>query len=370
MREIDVTSYAEIVLARAGRRPRASGVRQAVPRDRIPARERRRCSATGGRAIRASPAIVGGARPQPRRPAAGRRSSGKPIARASSAAAATPIDPLALDGRALSGTTGVVLDPILSLRQRVRLRAGRLGAAVVSPPASRPIARPRWRWRRSIATRAPPRAPSRSPSRTRRAALRHLGISSDDALLFERLASRVLYADGSLRADAGRASRRTSSGRPASGRTASPAICRSCSCASSATTTLAARAAGAAGAGVLAAQGPQRRRRDPQRASGRATSTRCTRSSTALLDNGPWRTWKHRPGGAYLLRGDRIGRAERDAARRRSRARSSSGDRGDLRAQLDRPPSGADAAAAAGVRRRRRRRRPVAAEPPVAGRRR
>jgi cyclic beta-1,2-glucan synthetase len=23
----------------------------------------------------------------------------------------------------------------------------------------------------------------------------------------------------------------------------------------------------------------------------------------ALLDNGPWRTWKHRPGGAYLLRG-------------------------------------------------------------------
>ena len=36
---------------------------------------------------------------------------------------------------------------------------------------------------------------------------------------------------------------------------------------------------------------------------------------TALLDNGPWRTWKHRPGGAYLLRGDRMAR---------SRARSSS----------------------------------------------
>src|SRR6185503_9391996 len=30
--------------------------------------------------------------------------------------------------------------------------------------------------------------------------LRHLGISNDEALLFERLASRVLFADGSLRA--------------------------------------------------------------------------------------------------------------------------------------------------------------------------
>src|SRR4029078_12052943 len=29
--------------------------------------------------------------------------------------------PIALDGRALSGTTGVVLDPVLSLRQRIRL---------------------------------------------------------------------------------------------------------------------------------------------------------------------------------------------------------------------------------------------------------
>ena len=32
-----------------------------------------------------------------------------------------PEDPIALDGRALSGTTGAVLDPILSLRTRFRL---------------------------------------------------------------------------------------------------------------------------------------------------------------------------------------------------------------------------------------------------------
>src|SRR6185369_3856662 len=31
--------------------------------------------------------------------------------------------------------------------------------------------------------------------------LRHLGISNEDAQLFERLASRVLHNDGSLRAD-------------------------------------------------------------------------------------------------------------------------------------------------------------------------
>src|SRR5581483_10802743 len=36
----------------------------------------------------------------------------------------TPIHPAAMDGRPLSGTTGVVLDPIVSLRQRVRLPPG------------------------------------------------------------------------------------------------------------------------------------------------------------------------------------------------------------------------------------------------------
>src|SRR6185369_13725241 len=35
-----------------------------------------------------------------------------------------PEDPQALDGRSLSGTTGVVLDPIGSLRQRIRLAPG------------------------------------------------------------------------------------------------------------------------------------------------------------------------------------------------------------------------------------------------------
>ena len=44
---------------------------------------------------------------------------------------------------------------------------------------------------------------------------------------------------------------------------------------------------------------------------------------TALLDNGPWRTWKHRSGGAYLLRGDLIGEGRARRCSRRSRGRSS-----------------------------------------------
>src|SRR5207245_10531048 len=35
-----------------------------------------------------------------------------------------PENPQALDGRSLSGTTGVVLDPIVSLRQHIRLAPG------------------------------------------------------------------------------------------------------------------------------------------------------------------------------------------------------------------------------------------------------
>src|SRR5262249_41552506 len=32
---------------------------------------------------------------------------------------------------------------------------------------------------------------------------------------------------------------------------------------------------------------------------------------TAMLDEGPWRMWKHQPGGAFLLRADHMGSGER-----------------------------------------------------------
>ena len=111
-----------------------------------------------------------------------------------------PDDPEALDGRSLSNTSGATLDPIVSLRQRVRLAPGgfvRLSFA--TGMASN--------HETAIALAQKYREPSASArtfalaSTHAQSTLRHLGISSDDALQYERLASRVLYLDGSLRAD-------------------------------------------------------------------------------------------------------------------------------------------------------------------------
>jgi cyclic beta-1,2-glucan synthetase len=108
-------------------------------------------------------------------------------------------DPVALDGRPLSGTTGAVLDPIVSLRQRIRLAPGgfvRLSFATGVAPS-----------REAARARAPKNHDPSDAARTfalafnqAQSTLRHLGISSDEAQLYERLASRVLYTDTSLRA--------------------------------------------------------------------------------------------------------------------------------------------------------------------------
>ncbi|MBI3263417.1 MAG: carbohydrate-binding protein, partial [Acidobacteria bacterium] len=164
--------------------------------------------------------------------------------------------------------------------------------------------------------------------------LRHLGISNDEARQFERLASRVLFADGSLRA--------------------SP-------------DTLASNELGQAGLwphGIsgdlpillvrvvndedLALVRQVLQAQEHWRLKGLNADVVILNEHpvsyldemhaqlTALLDNGPWRTWKHRSGGAYLLRGDLMARAERTLLEAVARA-VLSGDRGDLRAQLDKP---------------------------------
>ena len=111
---------------------------------------------------------------------------------------ARPEDPQALDGRSLSGTTGVVLDPIVSLRQRIRLAPGgfmRLSFATgMAPPGRRPSRSPS-----ATATRALRRGPSPSPSRTRRA-----GCATSASRANRPCSSsawpRACYADASLRA--------------------------------------------------------------------------------------------------------------------------------------------------------------------------
>ena len=111
-----------------------------------------------------------------------------------------PDDPKAMDGRALSGTTGAVLDPILSLRTRLRLAPG--GFARVSfttgvaadEPAARACAQKYHDH--GVAARAFALAYTQA-----QVSLRHLGISVEQAQLSERLASRVFFSDASLRAD-------------------------------------------------------------------------------------------------------------------------------------------------------------------------
>ena len=112
----------------------------------------------------------------------------------------TPEDPAALDGRALSGTTGAVLDPILSLRRRVRIAAGgqvRLAFAtgVTTSRASAMVLAEKYNDPASAA-RTFALAATQTQMR-----LRHLGISAADAQLYERLASHVLWTDATLRAD-------------------------------------------------------------------------------------------------------------------------------------------------------------------------
>jgi cyclic beta-1,2-glucan synthetase len=106
-----------------------------------------------------------------------------------------------LDGRPLSNTVGAVLDPIVSLRRRVRLAPGRTVRVVFSTLV------------------APSRAEAldladkyRDPATFDRAAtlawtqaqvqLHHLGIEPDEAHLFQSLASRILYSDRTLRPSA------------------------------------------------------------------------------------------------------------------------------------------------------------------------
>ena len=241
--------------------------------------------------------------------------------------------PAALDGSALSGTTGVVLDPVFSLRQRIRLVAG----ASVRLSFATGIASDRATAQALAQKYRDPSAASRTFAlafTNAQSGLRHLGISHDDAVLFERLASRVLYADGTLRAspDAIGANTLGQAGLWPHGISGDLPI-------------LLAHVVGDDDVGlvrqVLQAQ-------EYWRLKGLSADVVILNENpssyldeiqaqlTALLDNGPWRLWKHRPGGAYLLRADSIGATERALIEAAARA-VVGGDRGDLRTQLDRP---------------------------------
>ena len=241
--------------------------------------------------------------------------------------------PAALDGRTLSGTTGVVLDPILSLRQRIRLVPG----ASVRLSFATGIASDRETAEALAQKYRDPSAASRTFALAfthAQSGLRHLSISNEEALLFERLASRVLFADGSLRAgpDTIRSNELGQAGLWPHGISGDLPI-------------LLVRVIGDDDVGlvreVLQAQEYWRLKglsadvvilnEDPS-----SYLDDIHAQLTALLDNGPWRMWKHRSGGAYLLRGDLIGKADRTLIEAVARA-VLGGNRGDLRTQLETP---------------------------------
>src|SRR3989442_15312966 len=245
----------------------------------------------------------------------------------------SPEDPMALDGRALSGTTGAVLDPIVSLRQRIRLAPGglvRLSLATgMAVRRDGPLAMADKYHDPSAAARTFALAFTQVQS-----TLRHLGITSDDAQLFERLASRVLYADASLRAGPEVLGRNVL-GQPGlwaygiSGdlpillvRVVSgddiPLVQRALQAQEYW------RLKGLSADLVIMNEHPVSYVDDVHA------------QLTELLDSGPWGAWKHRSGGVYLLRGDRMSDAERNLLASVARA-ILSGDRGTLSDQLDWP---------------------------------
>ncbi len=247
-----------------------------------------------------------------------------------------PGNPQALDGRSLSGTAGFVIDPVVSLRQRIRLAPGgfmRLSFATgLAPSRETALALAQRYHEPSAAARTFALAFAHAQS-----GLRHLGISSELAMLFERLASRVLYADGTLRAGPEMLARNTlgQEGLWPHGISGDLPI-------------LLVRVVEEDDLPlvrqVLQAQ-------EYWRLKGLSADVVILNEHpvsycdeihallVALLDNGPWRTWKHRPGGAYLLRGDRMAEAERILLAGVARA-VLSGERGDLANQLDRPDYG------------------------------
>jgi cyclic beta-1,2-glucan synthetase len=104
-----------------------------------------------------------------------------------------------IDGYPLSNTVGPVLDPIVSLRRRVRLVPGATARLIFSTliAASRDGALDLADGYRDAASfeRAATLAWTHAQVQ-----LRHLGIDAEEAYLFQELASQILYSDAGMRA--------------------------------------------------------------------------------------------------------------------------------------------------------------------------
>ncbi|HYX41960.1 MAG TPA: hypothetical protein VE821_09700, partial [Pyrinomonadaceae bacterium] len=111
----------------------------------------------------------------------------------------TPAEPVAVvEERPLSNTVGAVLDPVFSLRQRVRIQPGETARLIFTTAVARTreealVLADKYHDL-SIFERAAQLAWTQA-----QVEMRHHNIDAEEAHLFQRLAGRVLYADASLR---------------------------------------------------------------------------------------------------------------------------------------------------------------------------
>ncbi len=242
----------------------------------------------------------------------------------------TPEAPIALDGRALSGTTGAVLDPVMSLRRRVRIAPGgqvRLAFATgVTTSRAAAIALAEKYDDPASAARTFALAATQTQMR-----LRHLGISADEAQLYERLASHVLWTDAALRAA------------PASleGNT----LGQSGLWSHGVSGDLPMLVVRVVEDDDLSLVRQVLRAQEYWRLKGLSADVVILNEYRAsyldqmheqlegLLEKGPWAAWKQRPGGVFLVRGDGMPEAERNVLLAAARAVLN----GDLANQLGLP---------------------------------
>ena len=243
-----------------------------------------------------------------------------------------PDDPVSLDGRPLSGTVGAVLDPIASLRTRVRLAPGGFARMTFSTGLARSREAAEALADRYHDPGAAARTFSLAYSHTQ-IELRHLGITPEEATLFLRLASPVFHSDPSLQAPPELRARNTL-GQAAlwkfgvSGdlpvvlvrvmEDANLALVRQVLKAHEFW-----RLKGLAAEVVVLNDHSTSYRDDLQKA------------LVTLLDSGPWSVLRDKPGGVFLLRSDAISEKERVLLAGVARA-VLSGERGGLENQLHR----------------------------------
>ena len=244
----------------------------------------------------------------------------------------SPANPIVLDGRALSGTTGAVLDPIGALRERIRLAPGAVVRVTFATGVAADRATALALARKYRDGSAAARAFSMAFTHVH-ITLQHLGLSDEHAMLFDRVASRVFGSDASHISPADLAANTLGQqhlwGHGISGdlpivlvriaETTSLSLVRQLLHAQEYW-----RVKGLRADVVILNEHPADYLDEMQ-----ALLTR-------LVQEAPWSGWVGKPGGLYLLRADGMPEADRRLLSAVARV-VLPGDLGDLVSQLDRP---------------------------------